>query len=151
MRYETLLAKAAQLGIDIYEKPLSPQTKGLYADHVIWINKDLSNTEKGCILAEELGHYYTSSGDILDQRDLRNRKQELRARSWAYEQLVPLSRIAEAHREGIRHRHELADFLNVTEPFLAEALTRYQEKYGKYASLDGYTICFDPLGVIENL
>ena len=45
--------------------------KGLYCDGYIAINKDIeTETERACILAEELGHYYTSSGDIIDQRNI---------------------------------------------------------------------------------
>ena len=34
-------------------------------------------TEKACVLAEELGHHYTTVGDIIDQKESENRKQEL--------------------------------------------------------------------------
>lgn len=56
------------------------KNKGLYADNIIWINKYLpTSVEKACILAEELGHHYTTAGDILDQNDIENCKQELKA------------------------------------------------------------------------
>lgn len=94
MVYENLLREAQQHGIDTYEKPMTPTIKGLYSDKVIWINKNIpTNDEKACILAEELGHYHTSSGNILDQSKISNRKQELRARTWAYERLVPLQKL----------------------------------------------------------
>ena len=38
--------------------------------------------EKASVLAEELGHYYTTVGNILDQEDAGNRKQEHKARTW---------------------------------------------------------------------
>lgn len=50
--------------------------EGLYCDDVIWINKALTEQRKACILAEELGHYETSVGDILDTNELKNAKQE---------------------------------------------------------------------------
>lgn len=148
--YERLLNKAAQQGIDIYEKPMNRKIKGLYADKVIWINASLHTTkEKSCIIAEEIGHYYTTEGDILDQSDVRNRKQEKLARSWAYEYMIPLSKIVQAYHNGISGRHDLAQFMEVTEEFLQAALDRYKEKYGLYTSYEQYTIYFDPLGVIE--
>lgn len=152
MPYERLKRIASQQGLDIYERKLHPNTKGLYADDVIWINRDIpTQIEKRCILAEELGHYHTSSGDILDQKDLNNRKQEKRARSWAYEYLVPLSKIIEAYHDGIAGRHALAEYLEVTEEFLQSAIDRYREKYGLFAKHEQYTICFEPLSVIESL
>lgn len=150
MLYEKLLREAEQQGVDIYEKPMTTQFKGLYGSSVIWINKDIpTRIEKVCVLAEELGHHHTSSGDILDQRSIANRKQEKRARSWAYEKLVPLSKIVQAHKMRLSNRYELAEFCGVTEQFLNDALKCYQEKYGLFAEVDGYTICFEPLGVIE--
>lgn len=150
MVYENLLREAEQHGLDISEKPMTPTIKGLYSDKVIWINKNIpTNDEKACILAEELGHYHTSSGNILDQSKISNRKQELRARTWAYERLVPLQKIVQAHKSGVRNRYELAEYLGITEDFLVAAIKRYKEKYGLYFSIENYTICFEPLGVME--
>ncbi|XOT29516.1 ImmA/IrrE family metallo-endopeptidase [Bacillus subtilis subsp. subtilis] len=126
-----------------------PRIKGLYSDGIVWINKKLSNTEKREVLAEELGHHFTTAGQILDQSTIQNRKQELRARNWAYKKLVPLNKIIQAHKAGIKNRYELAEFLNVTEKFLDEALKRYIEEYGYFKEVNGLTICFQPLGVIE--
>ncbi|MDR9794067.1 ImmA/IrrE family metallo-endopeptidase [Aeribacillus pallidus] len=150
MTYENLLREAEQHGIDTYEKPMISKIKGLYSDKVIWINKHIpTQTEKACILAEELGHYHTSAGNILDQTKIENRKQEKRARTWAYERLVPLQKIVQAHKNGIRNRYELAEYLGVTEQFLDSAIKRYKEKYGLYFLIENYTICFEPLGVME--
>jgi Zn-dependent peptidase ImmA (M78 family) len=149
--YERLYKEAAHQGISIYEKPMHYKIKGLYADNVIWINRDVpTTTEKTCILAEELGHYQTTVGDITDQSNSNNRKQERRAREWAYEKLVPLRKIVEAHRARITSRHELAEFLGVTEEFLQAALNRYMDKHGSFIIVDEqYTIMFDPLMVVE--
>ena len=88
MRYEGLLKEAVSLGVYVLEKPLKGRIKGLYSDNVILISKNLtSDIEKYCVLAEELGHHHTTDGDILDQTSVDNRKQELRARSWAYNEL----------------------------------------------------------------
>jgi Domain of unknown function (DUF955). len=150
MLYDNLIREAEQHGIDIYEKPLMRRIKGLYADGVVWINRRIPTTkEKACILAEELGHYHTSAGDILDQSDIRNRKQEKVAREWAYERLVPLDKIIEAHHARVSSRHDFAEFLGVTEPFLQAAIERYREKYGPHTIVGQYVICFDPLGVVE--
>ncbi|MED1800686.1 ImmA/IrrE family metallo-endopeptidase [Brevibacillus porteri] len=150
MTYEELYQEATQLGIDIYEMPLKPRINGLYGDNVIGINKFIpTSTEKVCILAEELGHYFTSSGDILDQSEIANRKQEKRARSWGYEKLIPLNRFVQAHKHGIRNRYELADHLGVTEDFLESAINRYIEKYGTHVMVGTSIVTFEPLGVAK--
>jgi Zn-dependent peptidase ImmA (M78 family) len=148
--YDNLLSEIEGQAIEVHEKKMSPRIKGLYGNNVIWINKNIPTTaEKGCILAEELGHHHTSTGNILDQRLLENRKQENRARNWAYEKLVPMTSFIDAHKQGIRNRHELAEFLEVTEDFLDLAIKRYKEKYGLMVQIGKCTICFEPLGVLE--
>jgi hypothetical protein len=150
MLYENLQMEAARLGVEVYEQPMQPTLKGLYSDDVIWINNLIPTiTEKICILAEELGHYHTSTGHIIDLTDIRNLKQERRARDWAYQRLVPLSKIVQAHHSGITSRYELAEFLGVTEEFLQAAIDRYREKYGTYAMVDKHIVYFDPLAVAE--
>ncbi len=150
MIYEQLIIEASLNEVEVYEKYMSSRLKGLYSDNIVWINKHMSTrTEKACVLAEELGHYHTTVGDILDQSHTEHRKQELRARRWAYERLIPFSKIIQAHRLHISNRYELADFLGVTEEFLQAALDWYKSKYGLFAVLDQYTIYFEPLGVLE--
>lgn len=150
MMYEQLVNEGYQHQVQIYERVMSPRLKGLYADDIVWINKIIpTNTEKACVLAEELGHHHTSAGDILDQSSIMNRKQELRARRWAYNRLIPLHRIIQAQQNDITNRYELADYLNVTEEFLEEALEWYKSKYGLTVTIRQLTICFEPLGVLE--
>jgi hypothetical protein len=150
--YETLCTEAHKLDVDIIEKPLRGRNKGFYGDGLILIDKRISSIiEKACILAEELGHHHTSYGDILDQSDLHKRKQELRARQWAYECMLPLDQIIEAHHAKISGRFELAEHLGVTEEFLQNAIDRYTEKFGLAVKADSkHIILFDPLGVIES-
>jgi len=138
--YEKLLLEYTDK-VEVYERNM--RLKGLYSDNVIAISSRLnSSTEKACILAEELGHHYTSAGDILDQTKLSNVKQEKRARSWAYERLIPLNRLIDACAAGCRNRYELAEYLEVTEEFLDEAIKRYKEKYGLFYTVNNYTIYF---------
>ncbi|MCC2248818.1 ImmA/IrrE family metallo-endopeptidase [Virgibacillus sp. AGTR] len=146
--YDSLLEECDDKYIEVYERKM--KSKGLYSNNIIWINKLLPTyADKLCVLAEEIGHYYTSAGDILDQTKLVNRKQEQLARSWAYEKIVPLSKIVQAHKGNIRNKYELAEFLGVTETFLEHALKRYKEKYGVIVNYGKYTIAFEPLGVQE--
>ncbi|MFO1441699.1 ImmA/IrrE family metallo-endopeptidase [Bacillus sp. Bva_UNVM-123] len=148
--YEALLREAYDQNVEIYEKPMKQTIRGLYSDNIIWINKCIpSAAERTCILAEELGHYHTTVGNILDQTKVENRKQELRARYWAHEKLVPLHKIVQAQKEGIRNRFELADYFGITEEFLEEALKRYKEKYGLFTIVNGIALYFDPLGTLE--
>lgn len=150
--YETLAREAENECIEVIEISFKGKIKGLYYNRVIAINKHIETTaEKTCILAEELGHYYTTVGNILDQKKITNRKLERRARAWAYRRLVPLDKLVKAYKEGIRTKHELAEYLDITERFLCDALKYYKEKYGMYYRQGKYWICFDLLGIIENI
>lgn len=149
--YEELQEEACGNGVDVCDYPFSSKRiKGLYCDGTIAINKDLTDTQKACVLAEELGHYYTSTGDILDQSDPAHRKQELHARLWGYNRAVGLSGIIHGYRKHCRNQHELAECLHVSEEYLQEAIACYRDKYGCSVEVDGYLIVFEPcLAVYE--
>lgn len=125
-KYETLMAECDDLIIE--ERPM--KNSGLYGDGCIWINKNMTTAEKRCVLAEELGHHYTTVGDILDQSDISNRKQERKARAWAYEKMIPLTSIKQAFTVGYTEPWEIAEYLEVDERFLREALQYYEEVHG---------------------
>lgn len=150
MTYEVLLNTADQAGLTVKEKPLS-ESDGLIKGNRIAIRKDIpTQAEKSCVLAEELGHYFTSAGNILDQTDIVNRKQEYRARLYGYNLQIGLRGIISAHTAGCRNLYEMADYLDVTEEYLKEALDCYQCKYGEYVKVDNYMIYFIPsLAVLE--
>lgn len=77
-KYEKLLDKAYKAGIDVDEDfPFNGNISGLYVDGNIALSDKLdTSVEKGCIMVEELGHHYTTSGNITDMSKAENRKQE---------------------------------------------------------------------------
>ena len=152
MDYEALLAESDRAGLVVKEKPLK-NNNGRVKGNKIAIRQDIStSTEKACVLAEELGHYHTSVGRILNQSDAENQKQEMRARMWAYDRQVGLIGIVESFRAGCQTLSEMAEYLEVTEQFLKDALERYRQKYGIYTTIDHYIIYFEPhLAVVEML
>lgn len=150
MTYDELLIEAEKDGLKIKEKSLKHNLKGLYNDGRIILDKKLTNNkERKCILAEEIGHHHKTYGNIIDETDLTNKKQEIIARRWSYKKLVGLIDIVEAYKIGIRNRYEFAEYLGVTESFLQEALSYYENKYSNWYELDNYIIRFNPLGVLE--
>lgn len=123
---------------------------GLYIDGSIAIKNGMGINKTTDILAEELGHHYTTVGNILNQTDESNRKQELKARLWAYNKRVGLNGIIRAYQHRCFDRHEFAEFLEVTEEFLQDAIDCYHQKYGLTAEVDNYIIVFEPaLAVME--
>ena len=147
--YEELLMESDRNHLVTKEKPL-PISKGRIKGNRIAIRQDLTEKEKKCVLAEELGHHYTAAGEILDQSSVSNRKQELRGRAFAYNKLVGLTGIVGAYKHGWTSITESAEYLDVTEEFLRDALSYYRGKYGHYTSMDNYVIFFEPsISVLE--
>jgi len=152
MNYETLLKLLEDKGLDVVELPFSKGIKGLYADNVIAINSKLETAvEKKCTLAEEVGHYYTTFGNILDQTKVENRKQELKARRFAVTRLIRLEDFIEAFESGVRTKYELAEFLEVTEDFLEMSLEHFKSIYGLSHSVNDYIIYFNPLSIFKKI
>lgn len=117
----------------------------------IAIHKDIPTlAEKSCILAEELGHYHTTYGSILNQSSISHRKQEYRARLYGYNLKVGLLGIIKCYENGCRTLYEMAELLDSTEEYLNEVISAYRSKYGMYTTVDNYIIYFAPnLGVVK--
>lgn len=144
MDYDTLLTESDKIGLTVKEKPLK-YNNGRIKGNRIAIRQDISTqTEKSCVLAEELGHYHTTYGDILDLDNVQNRKQEFRARMWGYDRLIGLKGIIQTYKRGCRNPAEMAEELDVTEEYLLEALNAYRSKFGTRTTADGYVIYFEP-------
>ena len=141
MSYEDLLKEYANKGLIIKEKPLTSSAGRIY-NNKIAIQHNMSTVDKTCTLAEELGHYYTTTGDIIDQTDIMSRKQEHRARMWAYEKLLPLQFFICAFKHGCRSIHETAEFLEVSEEFLIDCINAYYSKYGSFIEYGEYLFMF---------
>ena len=144
MTYEALLKQADNKGLIVKEKKLL-NNDGLINNNRIAIRKTIdTQVEKSCVLAEELGHHYTSYGNILDQSKAANRKQEYRARLYGYNLQIGLLGIIRAYEHGCKNLHEIAEFLEVTEEYLKEAIECYRSKYGEYMVVDNYAVYFIP-------
>lgn len=150
MNYEELQIHHNDVPVVEMELSQVDGLKGLYYNGRIAIKQNMTETEKACVLAEELGHHYTTSGNILDQSSISNRKQELHARMWAYNKMIGLMGIIRCYEYGCQNKHEMAEHLEITEEFLSEALKQYRQKYGKFTTIDNYIIYFEPyLAVIK--
>lgn len=150
MKYDELVKSEINKGIDIIEASFKGHAKGYYCDSFIVINNKIeTDAEKKCVLAEELGHYYTTSGNILD-KSITSIKQEHIARRWASEKLIDMISFIDAFELGISGRQELAEFLDVTEEFLEESIMYYKQKYGTHLEVNNYIIYFEPyFGVLK--
>lgn len=151
MKYDALLDEANAEGISIKERPFKTYD-GRIKGKDIYLRKDMNTTEKACVLAEELGHYHTSVGNLLDMTIPSNRKQERQARLWAYNKQIGLKGLIRAYEHGCTASHEIAEYLDVTEEALQECIEFYRDKYGEYKTFDHYIIFFIPhLAVLKKI
>ena len=145
MSYEKLLTQYPH--IRIVEKDLPKGLSGLYYDDNIEINKLQSAYEKHCILAEELGHYETTVGDITDLDNLHNSKLEQVARRWGFEKIVSFDHLIECYELGLMTVEEICDHLEITSQYLQEALEVYNQRYGIAVQYKDFLLLFDPFNV----
>ncbi|HZK57707.1 MAG TPA: ImmA/IrrE family metallo-endopeptidase, partial [Clostridia bacterium] len=110
----------------------SPTIQGIYYKEdgcppTIGINENIVSDRKlfTCVLAEELGHHFTSIGNssaecysFADKINLN--KTELTALKWATKYLIPMDEIIGAMQKGTKNMEELSDLLGVTSEFLLE-------------------------------
>lgn len=150
--YETLLDEACVEGLTVKEKPLK-YNNGRIKGNRIAIRQDIeTTTEKACVLAEELGHHYTTVGNIVELDTPDKRKQERQARLYGYDCMIGLSGLIDAYEHGCQNRHEVAEYLEVTEEFLSDCIECYRQKYGVSVTVGKHCIIFIPnltIGRIE--
>lgn len=150
MTYDEILMQADKQNLIVKEARLVG-SDGRICENKIAIRSDIDTTiEKSCVLAEEIGHYHTTTGDITRLTNDTHQKQERKARLYGYNLKIGLLGIIACYKKGCRNTHEMAEYLDVTENYLLEALECYRLKYGICATIDNYTIYFEPtLGVLE--
>lgn len=124
----SLLKMADEHGIIVEYWDFRPPLEAVYWSFpglppVIGLARSLfeSRAHFRCVLAEELGHHFTTAGVAIPKtyfhyRDrLEVSRVEYRAMRWAALYLMPLDKLRIAFRKGIYERWELADFFDVTE------------------------------------
>jgi len=159
-KLEQLVDEANNLDIDTLTADLPANISGIYYCNgvdkpLIALNKTLPTlSEQMCVLAEEIGHFYTSYGNLLTDPKTDNiviEKQETKSRRWAVKKLVPFEKIIAAFEHGCRNFYEYAEYIGTTENFLREAFNNYRAMYGRYNVYGNYIIFFDPPGVYKNM
>src|SRR5699024_75897 len=125
--YEQLLLKYNDLIIDDTIS-LPGNFKGFYDNGVILIDKNLPETEKLEVLAEEIAHHKLTYGNIINQNTFLNRRYENYARRLAYKMLVPKNELMFLFSKNVKSLHEIASYFEVSPKFIYEALSYYNKK-----------------------
>lgn len=113
-----------------FDKNMPDSLAGLIVDKTIFINAKLPFSEATACLAEEIGHYKTSSdSDITDYSKISNMKEEIKARKWSYRKLVPLEEINKFKNSAEPvFKYDLANELDLPEDVVEEAVEMYRKE-----------------------
>lgn len=131
-----------------YDAYMPKGLSGLYHKDHIRLNPENSYEKNVGILAEEIGHYLTSNGDITDYSDTNNMKQELVARREALKMLLPLDKLIECYENGIwGNVHEVCEYLEIDTQFFEYAIADYKKQFNMHIDYKGYRIVFEPLSI----
>ena len=121
-----------------YDYRMPSKQGGLICDKDVYINPRLSDREQNQWLAEEIGHYETTVGNIIDTKNLNNKKQEKQARDYGCKLLINLDGLIACWRQDIEKSEDVADIFNVTVPYLWGAIDMYRRKRGINFLYKGY-------------
>ena len=129
--FPSLLDLTDELGIDVEFWDFEPPLEAVYfsvpgAPPTIGLSNRLLRdpTLFRCVLAEEIGHHFTTVGDALPKtyfhyaQGLTVSRAEYRAWRWAAQYLIPLPMLKECLHNGINEVWELADYFDVTEQMM---------------------------------
>ena len=134
-RLEELEAYAESLGIVIDDSTLQKHHSldGLYIEvsdiHIILLNRHRTQACQYVALAEETGHYFRSTGNIVRLSTVLQRKSENAGKAWAIEFLLPICKFT--YSALFHHCKTAADFAAIHDfpvEFVAEAIAYYQRK-----------------------
>lgn len=149
--YENLLNEYSK-EVDIVETNLFEKVGlyGVYRNGIIFLEHSLNLTEKKAILIEEYNHFKKTVGIIIDESIIDNAKQENLARRLTYEHLLPLESIIRCYYDGLVYYHEVAEYLNIPEELLIEAVNYYKSTRGILFQYHNYLLVFGNTIIVKN-
>lgn len=126
----------------IFDSHMPDGQTGLYINDHIYLNTRQTREELLGTIAEEIGHYLTSSGDISVLNTNEKRKQERRARDIGAILAVSPVDIVDCFNGGCKTILECAAYLAVTKEVFEDAVSYYATKFDTITVKDKYTIHF---------
>lgn len=135
-KLDKLAMCAARLGVPVDDHILRVEDAldGLFVEWKqynatgILINSHRPVDVQAAALAEEIGHYLYSTGQIIQSKDVQAVKSEQAGRAFAYQCLLPCSELEVALEQGTCTAWELSEQFNLPEPFIRDAYSYYCQK-----------------------
>ncbi|MGH2114880.1 ImmA/IrrE family metallo-endopeptidase [Aerococcus urinaeequi] len=109
-----------------FDEEMSDELSGMIIGRDIYVNKHKPLTIQLSTIAEEVGHYFTSSHKNITNYD-KHAKDEAMARRWSYGQLIPVDHIARYQdSEDAVLLYEIAEDLELPENIVESAIYMYK-------------------------
>lgn len=142
-RYEKLIIEVNKNGVEVEEIDFGTNKRcGKCVDNTILINYKLTEIEKIEVLLEEYGHYKTTFGNITNLSDVRNLKQELKARDISVQEICNLDNITDCIYKGAKDRWEIAHMLDITDELFSYAI-KYHARKNPIVFKEDFILYFD--------
>ncbi|MBZ2199834.1 MAG: hypothetical protein ABF723_10745 [Lentilactobacillus hilgardii] len=132
---EDLERKYPELHFEICHLPC--QLKGLTDGNYIYLSDTLDPKTLLQTAYEEVEHALLTAGDILDTKDIGNKKQEVKARDCGHQKLITLDGLIYCANHWFS-ADETADHFGVTVEYLYQALGIWRQKKGLEFNWDNY-------------
>ena len=139
---EELMASFSDLSYR-FEDKMPPKLKGIYIDEVVYLNPSQSPEELIGTLGEEIGHYLTTVGDIVEQDTNLKRKQEQKARDIGATLVVTPTDLINCYEYGCKTIDEC-----VARQVFDYAIAYYSRRFDGIKTENGYTIFFRENGTV---
>lgn len=120
----------------------------------IYVSGKLDYYKQNSIIAEEIGHHETTTCNIINayskKYDVNSAKQELQARRYGYNLLLPLKKLIECYKCGIwDDLHEICSHLEIDTASFSKIIEDYKVKFGTFVIYDGFKIEFEHLSITK--
>ena len=123
---EKFIAKYDEKFYFHFDEEMPDELSGMIIGRDIYINKHKPLTTQLSTVAEEVGHYFTSSHKNITNYD-KHAKDEAIARRWSYGQLIPMDHIARYQdSEDAVLLFEIAEDLELPENIVESAIYMYK-------------------------
>lgn len=146
--YEQLMGIFPELEYK-FDPLMPPGQKGMIYKTTVYLNPNQCYEELNSTVAEEIGHHLTGTGNIIKQDTNEKRKQERKARDAGATLLVSPYDIIDCFEAGCISIWECAEYLEVTEATIKDAVSYYARKYEGILTEDKHIIFFRPNGTVS--
>ena len=146
-RLEEMMNDYSELKFN-FKKDMHNKHGAFIIDTDIYINKNNSYENIIGHIAEELGHYETSVGDLSILDTIEKKQKEKRARQYGYRYLVSLDELITCYKLGLTEYWEIAEFLEITPKYLWSSINYYKDAHGLIFDHKGCRFVF---GIADSL